>query len=232
MTLVPAFIQILSGRKKNLVLPVLFNPTEYNLERSNSYKSTSIPGLASPLIQFANGEAATLSMDLFLDDYTDGPGPGLIPTNPAGLVKSVTLRMAAIASLLEIDSSLHAPPTVRFIWGPLLFSAVLEKVSRKVTLFRASGIPARATLSVTFREYRTLAQQLSETRRESSDKSKRRQVTAAESIWLIAEREYGDVRAWRAIAAASEIDDPRSLQPGDWLRVPPWEGPDVLRKAV
>lgn len=232
MTLVPAFIQVLSGRKKNLILPVLFNPTQYNLDRSNTFKSTPIPGLGSPLIQFVNGEAATLTMDLFLDDYTDGPGPGLIPTNPAGVVKSVLLRMELITSLLDIDSSLHAPPTVRFVWGPLLFTAVLEKISRKVTLFRASGIPARATLSVTFREYRTLEKQLSGTRLESADKTKRRQVTASESIWLIAEREYGDVRAWRAIAAESEVDDPRSLRPGDWLRVPPWEGPDVLRKAL
>jgi nucleoid-associated protein YgaU len=232
MSLVLASIEVLTGRKKSLVLPVLFNPSQYSLDRSNSFKSTPIPGLGSPLIQFVNGDAATLTMDLFLDDYTDEAVPGRTPANPAGPAKSVVRRMEAITSLLDIDSSLHAPPTVRFAWGPLRFTAVLEKVSRKVTLFRPNGAPARATLSVTFREYRTLAQQLSRTRRESADKSKRRQLTAAESIWLIAEREYGDVRAWRAIAAASEVDDPRALRPGDWLRVPPWEGPDVLRKTL
>jgi contractile injection system tube protein len=220
MKLVPAAIKVLSGRKKNLVLKVLFNPNQYSLDRSNTFKSTPVPGLGSPLIQFVNGASTTLTMDLFLDDYTDEPGG------------SVMLRMEAISALLDIDSSLHAPPAVCFLWGPLRFNAVLEKVVRKVTLFRASGVPARATLSVTFREYLTLAQQLSSTRRESADKSKRRQVTAAETIWLIAEREYGDVRAWRAIAAKSEIDDPRSLRPGDWLQVPPWEGPDVLRTAL
>ena len=231
MALELATIEVLTGKKSGTVLPVLFNPNQYSLDRSNSFKSTAVPGLGSPLIQFANGEAATLTMDLFLDDYTDKSGPDR-PAGAAGPKKDVPRRIAEITALLDLDASLHAPPAVKFVWGPLRFTAVLEKVSRKVTLFRDSGIPARATLSVTFREYRTLSQQLSATRRESSDKGKRRQVTASESIWLIAEREYGDVRGWRAIAAESGIDDPRALRPGDWVRVPPWEGPDVLREPV
>lgn len=231
MALAPALIKVIAGRKKGTALPVLFNPSQYNLERSNSFKSTAVPGLGSPLIQFANGEAATLTMDLFLDDYTDGP-EGLVATSPARQSKTVAERIKAITELLDIDSSLHAPPQVQFVWGPLLFSAVLERVTRKVTLFRPNGAPARATLSVTFKEHRTLKQQLAQMRRESSDKSKRRQVTASESIWLIAEREYGDVRGWRAIAAASDVDDPRALRPGDWLRVPPWEGPYAARDRI
>lgn len=228
MPLAPALIKIIAGRKAGTTLPVLFNPTQYNLDRGNSFKSTSVPGLGSPLIQFVNGDAATLTMDLFLDDLTDGTS-GLVRTSPARQAKSVAQRIAEITALLDVDASLHAPPTLQFVWGPLIFTAVLERISRKVSLFRPSGAPARATLSVTFREYRTLKQQSAQTRRESSDKSKRRQVTAADSIWLIAAREYGDVRGWRAIAEASDIDDPRELGPGDWLRVPPWEGPDVLR---
>lgn len=231
MALAPALIRIIAGRKKGTVLPVLFNPNQYNLDRSNSFKATQVPGLGSPLIQFIHGEAATLTMDLFLDDYTDGPG-GLTATSPSRQSKSVPERIKAITELLDIDSSLHAPPQVQFVWGPLLFTAVVDRISRKVTLFRPNGAPARATLSVTFKEHRTLKQQLAEVRRESSDKSKRRQVTAADSIWLIAEREYGDVRGWREIAAESDVDDPRALRPGDWLRVPPWEGPNGVRKPL
>jgi nucleoid-associated protein YgaU len=225
MQLEKALIEILGGARQGERLTVLFNPTEYSLERANAFKSTPVPGLGSPLIQFVNGDAATLSMELFLDDYTDGPG------EPAAGGKSVATRIQEITSLLDIDRKLHAPPPVRFVWGPLRFDAVLEKIARTVTLFRPDGTPARATLSCSFREYRPLSRQLDEPRRESADKTKRRQVSASESIWLIAEREYDDVRAWRVIAQETDLDDPRALKPGDWLRCPPWEGPDGLRRA-
>ena len=73
--------------------------------------------------------------------------------------------------LLEIDRDLHAPPPVRFNWGPCEFFAVIEKLGRKVTMFHPDGTPARATLSVSFKEYRTLRQQLEDPRRESADKT-------------------------------------------------------------
>lgn len=229
MQLVKAFIQVLEGSKAGLILPVMFNPTEYSVDRTNTYKSTPVPGLGSPLIQFVNGEAATLSMDLFIDDFTDGLA---IPEGAlAGPPMPAALRIAATVALLDIDRQLHAPPPVRFVWGTLFFDAVLEKVNRKVTLFHPSGIPARATLSVSFREYRPLARQLDDPRRESADKTKRRRITASDTIWSIADREYGDVRGWRHIAAASEVDDPRSLRPGDWVKVPALENKDAVARA-
>jgi len=217
MRLEKAFIEVLAGSNAGKRITVLFNPAEYSFDRANSFKSTAVPGLGSPLIQFVNGDAATLSMDLFLDDYTDAASP------------DVPARIAEITALLDIDRELHAPSPVRFVWGPLRFDAVLEKVGRKVTLFRPDGSPARAALACSFREYRPLQRQLDDPRTESADKTKRRQVSASDNIWLIADREYEDVRAWRVIAEASDIDDPRGLSPGDWLRVPPWEGPDGLR---
>ena len=41
----------------------------------------------------------------------------------------------------------------------------IEKLGRKVTKFHPDGTPARATLSVSFKEYRTLRQQLEDPRR-------------------------------------------------------------------
>lgn len=221
--LLKATITVLDGQFAGVVIPVLFNPNEYTFEKSNSYKSTPVPGLASPLLQFVNGENSTLSMDLFLDDYTDprGPTSKLLP-EPAPLMA----RMLAISRLLDIDRDLHAPPPVRFNWGPMDFSAVIEKVTRKVTMFHPSGIPARVTLTITFKEYRTLRQQLEDPRRESADKTKRRVVVGKDALWLIAAREYDDAKEWTRIAEANDLDDPREIEPGDWLQVPPIENPN------
>jgi nucleoid-associated protein YgaU len=216
-----AVIEVTKGSKAGQPpIIVLFNPTEYSRERSNAFKETAVPGLASPLIQFINGHADQLTMELFLDDYTDGPK------------SSVSERVRVIADLLDIDRDLHAPPPVRFLWGPLNFVAIIEKLSQKFTLFRPDGTPARATLSVTFKEYLTLPEQLSEPRRESADKSKRRVLDAADNLWLLAWREYQDPALWRKIAAANDIDDPWRVGPGDWLILPPLDETDGPRNAL
>ena len=182
-----------------------------------------LPGLGSPLLQFVNGESDHLSIDLFLDDYTDPDGPTSLQQKEKN---PVATRLADISKLLEIDRDLHAPPPVRFNWGPLEFTAVIEKLGRKVTMFHPDGTPARATLSVSFKEYRTLRKQLDEPRRESADKTKRRVVVGRERLWFIAAREYDDPNEWTRIAEANDLDDPREIKPGDWLLLPPLENPN------
>jgi hypothetical protein len=227
--LVKAYIETMAGSA--LRVPVLFNPAEYSIERANAYKATPVPGLGSPLIQFINGDAATLSMDLFIDDYTDGPDVPEPKGALAGAPMTAAERIDAIVGLLDIDADLHAPRPVLFAWGPLRFEAVLEKVGRKITLFHPGGHPARATLSVSFKAFKPLAAQMDRPRRQSADKTKRRRISASETVWTIADREYGDVRGWRQIARESDVDDPRALRPGDWVKVPALENQNALVRS-
>ena len=207
--LAKAKIQALEGEHKGKPVEVLFNPTEYSLDLSNTFQASSPPGLNNPILQFVNGNSAALTMDLFFDTWTDG-GRG-----------DVTLLTERIAALLRIDGSTHAPPRVEFRWGMIAFKAVIEKLSQRFTMFLSDGTPVRATLNVTFKQYRPLAEQLIDPRRNSPDKTKRRVVTADDSIWLLADREYGDPREWRVIARRNGIDDPRAIRPGAVLVVPP-----------
>jgi len=224
-----ATITVLDGTDKGKVITVLFNPTEYSFERTNSFKATAVPGLGSPLLQFVSGESDRLSLDLFLDDYTDPKGPTSLQQREEN---PLTKRLADLFKLLEIDNDLHAPPPVRFNWGPLEFFAVIEKLGRKVTMFHPDGTPARATLSVSFKEYRTLRKQLEDPRRQSADKTKRRVVVGRERLWFIAAREYDDPNEWVRIAEANDLDDPREINPGDWLLLPPIENPNGTGSAL
>jgi nucleoid-associated protein YgaU len=213
MTLEKATIDILSGTHSGDRIRVLFNPTEYTLERSNAYKATAIPGLSGPLLHFINGEADTLSMELFLDDYTDKPAEG----------GSVEQRLSQLADLLEIDNDAHAPPIVRFVWGKLSFKAIIEKLSRKIAMFQPDGRAARATANVSFKEYKTLSELTTKPRLQSADKSKRRVLVGHDSLWMLASREYDNPTEWREIARANDLDDPRDIVPGQWVTVPPLE---------
>jgi nucleoid-associated protein YgaU len=218
MKLEKATIDILNGTPREPIR-VLFNPFEYSIERANVYKATAVPGLSGPLIQFINGDADVLSMELFLDDYLDPPRDG----------RSVKDRLDDMALLLEIDPKLHAPPLVQFVWGRLTFRAIIEKLSRKITLFRPDGTPARATINVSFKEYKTLPELVNDPKLESADKSKRRVIVGRDSLWLLAAREYDDPALWPKIADHNDLDDPRDIAPGDWVMVPPLDPADGLR---
>ncbi len=206
-----AVIKILAGSKKGNEIKVLFNPAEYSHEITNKFQETSLPGLANPILQFVNGETQTLSMDLFFDTWTDKK-KGNLPD----IVNNFT-------RLLSIDSSLHAPPPVEFKWGGFSFTAVIDKISQKFTMFDSGGKPVRATLNVSFKQYRPLSVQFEDTPLESSDKTKRKVYMADDSLWSIAALEYEEPRYWRVIAKFNRIENPRLLKPGTILLLPPLE---------
>lgn len=188
-------------------IEVLFNPAEYTLEQANNFKGTNTPGLDEPITQWLNGLAGTLTMELYFDTYTDGGG------------SNVTEKTDEIGKLLGVEG--HAPPKVEFRWGWMSFCGVLDRLTQRFTMFLPDGTPVRAKLTVTFKGVKALSEQLKDPRRNSSDKTKRRTLTADGSIWLIAAKEYGDPRFWRLIARRNRVDDPGAVRPGTALLLPP-----------
>jgi nucleoid-associated protein YgaU len=205
-----AYIEALQGfYKTQPPAKVIFNPAEYSLEKGNQFASTALPGLSNPIMSFVNGNADVLTMELFFDTYTN---------QGASDVREETEK---IARLLDIDPTVHAPPLVRFVWGGLNFRAVIERLTQRFTMFREDGVPVRATLNVTFKEYKTITDQLNDKPPQSSDWTKRRVVAEQDRLSLIAAIEYDDPAVWRVIADANDIDNPRLLQPGQEIRLPP-----------
>lgn len=207
--LAKAKINILEGLHKGETVEVLFNPTEYNHEISNNFQASAPPGLNNPILQFVNGNSDSLAMDLFFDTWTDQSR------------RDVTELTDKFAQLLRIDGQTHAPPRVEFKWGLFAFKAVIEKLSQRFTMFLSDGTPVRATLNVAFKQFKPLSEQLQDPRRNSADKTKRRVMQSDNSIWLLADREFGDPRHWRLIARRNRIADPRRIRPGTVLVVPP-----------
>jgi hypothetical protein len=218
-----AYIQPVNGANAGTPYEVLFNPAEYSIDKGNTFQSTSLPGLATPVTQFVTGNADTLTMDLYFDTYSASSRHGEVT-----LREDVRNYTRKIANLMEIDSTLHAPPICEFIWGPpigtpqgLEFRGILEKCTQKFTYFLDDGTPVRATLSVTFKEYKTVEQQLSEMKRQSADRTKLREFKDGDAVWLYAAREYGDPEKWRVIADHNQLENPRLVAPGTQLELPP-----------
>lgn len=205
--LVPAIIQVLDERMDPTdVIPVLFNPEEYDLSKRVKYGTKDVAGLTTPVTQFASGEAETLSMELFLDTSEE-----LID------VRTMTTQLDR---LMTVDSDLHAPPQCRFVWGSLVFKAVVESMDKSFTKFLPTGQPVRARVNITFREYKTPKEQRNAIPFFSADTDSVHEVRGGDSLWLIADEEYGDPGKWRRIAEANDIENPRDLRPGRRLIVP------------
>ncbi|MFB6155708.1 MAG: LysM peptidoglycan-binding domain-containing protein [Haloferacaceae archaeon] len=189
---------------------VLFNPTEYSVDKSVQYGELSLPGMDTPVTQFVSGKAETLSMDLLVDTHD--------------AAEDVRTHVEKFDRLVSVDGDRHAPPLCRFVWGGLTFTSVVEQLKKRFTLFMPDGQPVRAELSVTFKHHETPKQQTDREPRSSPDRAKLRRVTEGQSLWALAAEEYGDPGRWRVIAEANGVTNPRRLEPGRELLVPPLEG--------
>jgi Contractile injection system tube protein/LysM domain len=209
-------------------IPVQFNPTEFSLDKSVQIAEIAIPGLDSPLLQFVRGQNEKMTLDLFFDTTEDGMSRG---------ATSVTTRTDRIYELAKIEPGRHAPPLCTFYWNSKFpgsdtssnignqrrnfFDFIVESVRQKFTLFSSEGIPLRATLTLTLREYKTLDTQLAELNLQSPDRTQSHITQSDDTLSSIAARHYQKPGEWRRIADENNIEDPRRMVPGTFLTVPP-----------
>jgi len=145
-------------------------------------------------------------MDLFFDTYEEQ--------------MDVTTYTNQIYALLAIDPETHAPPICEITWGGFYFRGVLDNVSGQFSLFFPNGTPARAKLTVTFKEFIDVQVLVQQNPTQSADHRKTRLVQTGDRLPAIAWEEYGDAAKWRPIADANGIDDPRNLEVGRRLIIP------------
>lgn len=196
---------------------VQFNPTQWTQQKGAQIAEIAIPGIDSPLLQFINGQNEKLTLEFFFDTTTEAGGMGMDALD-------VTTKTKSFYQLVKMQPGTHAVPRIRLTWGKgLSFTAIVESVQQTFTLFNPEGVPLRATVAVSFREYKTLEEQIRELKLESWDHTKQRLVRRGDTLSQIAAEEYDDPGAWRHIADANAdtVRNPRRLEPGSVLRIPP-----------
>jgi hypothetical protein len=216
-------------------IPVQYNPTEFTLDKQVQLGEAAIPGLDAPLQQFIRGQAEKLTLELFCDTTEQGMAEGAI---------SVTTQTDRIYQLIRIEPTRHAPPILTFLWSdefpgnrigagagapgaPLGgqrrngFRCVMDSLKQKFTLFSPLGVPLRATLTVSLREYRELNEQLDQLHLSSPDRTHVHVLQEGDTLAAVARRYYDQPAKWRALAEANRVEDARRTAPGAFLRVPP-----------
>ena len=203
-----AILEVVSPpNQTNPIIQLCFNPTEYQRSKANTFAEIGIPGLESPPIQYVRGEAEKLTVELLADTSDTLDDVRLRYTNP-------------IRNLMNINAELHAPAIVRLSWGSESFKGVVESLNLTFVLFTPDGIPLRAKISLTLKEYRPVDVQVRQTPKNSPNVDKSYVVRRGDTLSGIASAFYSDPTQWRAIADANQIVDPRFLMPGVKLTIP------------
>ena len=201
---------------------VMFNPTQYTIVKpitwtvqrpeSDSAGETQ-PLLNAPTLVFGGGGSRTLTLELVFDvtEPIDGQ-----------TIQDVRTKTNAVVALTRIEPKKQKPPVCEVSWGnapvnsDFPFTGVVTNLTQNFLLFRSTGEPVRAKLTVVMTE----ALDVVTDQRETDPEMTTRRVRRGDSVTGIAADVYGDPAAWRVIAEANNLDDPRRLRIGATLSIP------------
>jgi hypothetical protein len=204
-------IQKKRGNPRQVVC--MFNPFEYTVKKSNSYKHEFDNDRNVPTMEFSKAGEKTLTLKLFFDTYEMNED-----------VSQRTRILWELMNKIESSAGKKEPPPVVFEWGVFEFFAVIKSVSQKFTLFQMDGTPVRAEVNITLSqhmdstEYRVMPAQNPTSG--GGPLESIWSVQAGDRIDLIAAEVYGDAGKWRLIAQRNGLINPHVLKPGLKLAIP------------
>ena len=193
----------------------LFNPKEYTVSRTNSWKVEIAKGKNMPHAEFQGGQPAVLKLQLFFDTFEAGTD---VRKATQGLWKMMRIDEASASS----ESGRGEPPKVVFTWGQnWSFDAVLENVSQKFNLFLQDGTPVRSTVDIQLKQIKDEMKFAGTNPTSGGGEAQRMHIVeAGDRLDWIAYQEYGDSARWRLIAQANHLVRPRHLRAGQKLIIP------------
>jgi nucleoid-associated protein YgaU len=195
----------------------LFNPSELTVSKSNSWNAGQSKGRNAPELRFQGGQSATLSLKLTFDTTREG--------------KDVTEYTTKLLDLMKSDPNLPGadrgrnsarPPWVEFHWGKLhSFRAIIEKLQMQFTYFASDGMPLRAKVDLTLKQWKDEAElPLQNPTSNTPSVHTVHTLLPGETLDRVAALHYQDSNRWRLIAEANGIVDPLDLAPGTALVLP------------
>ncbi len=225
---------VVEGDEDNPII-VQFNPSEYSITDGSAYLQRPRNKEDEPVVNYTGNTLSTLNVRLHFncDEFRTVESmqkkvEGIMdtvdslfsdeeekPPKESEMVKTIR----RITDLTKIEGEKHQPPGCVFLWGSLLFAGYVESVGVTYTMFEKSGKPLRAVVNLTMKGFDGGADKR-KSPLSSPDRTKARKMTEDNSIWNLAEKEYGDVREWRRIADANDIMNPLDIPLGMVLKVP------------
>lgn len=199
-------------------LPFLFNPADLTIAKANSWQSPENKGRNAPDLRFQAGQSGTLTFSLTFDTTDTGKDVAGEYTNKLLNLMKVDKGLAGS----DPKSNKARPPWVELHWGQLhSFKAVIERLQIKFTYFASDGMPLRAKVDLSLKQYADDDElPLQNPTSFTPSLHAVHRFSYGETLDRIAARHYADPTRWRLIAEANDIVDPLALTPGDLLIIP------------
>lgn len=203
--------------EKGRPVPCLFNPAELTVSRSNSWQAGEAKGVNAPELRFQAGQSGTLSLTLTFDTTDDG--------------SDVTKHTNKLFALMDVDKDLKdsdparnsgRPPWVQLQWGQhFSFKAIIERLQVRYTYFADSGMPLRARVDVTLKQFKDERERpLQNPTSHTEHLHHVHRYVHGETLDRVAATYYGDPSRWRLLAEANAVVDPLQIAPGTLLAIP------------
>ncbi|HET7330953.1 hypothetical protein [Dyella sp.] len=198
-------------------ISLLINPSELSLKRKTDFTKCTPMGDPATGRNFARMQPDTLTFNTTFD------GTGVVPVPvDSTLPLEVEDQLEALNKVVYVyEGTDHQPNVVQIVWGTLLFNGRLTSFDIEYTLFRPSGAPVRAKVSMSFQGFKTKKEATLEANASSPDLSHAVIVQDGDTLPLLCYRIYGDSSYYIDVARFNGLHAFRALKPGATLHFPP-----------
>jgi nucleoid-associated protein YgaU len=204
--------QARSGGEGEVVF--MFNPKEFTISKAAQWQRRDQKGAQrASMPEFTGSQPGTMTLEIFLDKSEQA--------NPS-VAADVQRLLDTVTPLQKtISANKPSPPWVVFGWGQFMsFVAVVKQVSARYTMFKSDGTPTRATCTLQLEEVPTDPPPRQNPTSGALAATRGHRMVDGDTLQSVAQRQYGDVAQWRALADANGIDDPMRVLPGTQLLIP------------
>lgn len=150
-----ATIKILEGKLKNNTIKVMFNPSDYSIDKKVTYKGLYTNSSTNNTLQYTSISPRTLKFTLVFDTYmkinTDISLKSLKDLKQLfqdRAKEDVRVYTSVIEALTKYDDTISKTPKILFKWGTFEFKGVIVGLNQKFTMFLGNGLPVRAKLTI------------------------------------------------------------------------------------
>ena len=190
---------------------VMLNPASYNSKYSISYNKDAALGKLASNLKFNMIKPQDFSFNIILD------GTGVVDQS-APAVKD---QIRGLRDIVAYSGDEHQPPVTKVLWGTLIFFGYLTSMSVDYTLFKPSGEPLRAKITLAFKGFMSQEEESLRADRRSADLTHVVEVRAGDTLPLMCERIYKDSGYYIQVARLNNITNFRDIKPGTRLFFPP-----------